>query len=237
MQLFYSDNITSNTITLDAEEARHCMKVLRKKVGDTIQVVDGKGSLYHCTITKTGKKHCTAKIDRKQNQYGKRDYHLSIAIAPTKNINRFEWFLEKATEIGIDTIQPVIAKHSERKRLKTDRLNKILVSAMKQSGKAYLPELKELITIGDFFKSFKENVQKFIATCEVENAAHLKDHYKIGSDAMILIGPEGDFSTEEIRRAQQAEFEPISLGESRLRVETAGIVACHTISLMNEVSL
>ncbi|MBE9491864.1 MAG: RNA methyltransferase, partial [Bacteroidetes bacterium] len=156
-----------------------------------------------------------------------------LAIAPTKNINRFEWFLEKATEIGIDEISPIICDHSERKTLKTDRLNKILITAIKQSIKVYLPKLNSPLTFNEFIQKPCSSF-KFIACIDEEHQLNLKKAYQKGKDVVIIIGPEGDFSREEIKLAKELKYLPISLGKSRLRTETAAIVACHTIQLLNE---
>lgn len=234
MQLFYSRNIEQDYLTLDPDEASHCTKVLRKGIGDLIEVVDGMGNLYKCAITEISRKSCLAKIIERQPEFGKRNYAITIGMAPTKNMARFEWFLEKATEIGIDEINPLITERSERRQLKMERLNKLLVSAMKQSGKAYLPKLNPLVSFSEFVNMEVATKQQFIATCELDHLNHLKSQYKKGSDVVVLIGPEGDFSEEEIQLAVNKSYYPISLGKSRLRVETAGVVACHTISLMNE---
>ena len=237
MQLFYSLNITgSEAIVLDAEESRHCAKVLRKRPGDKIEVVDGKGNLYLCRLLHVDVKVCKAEVISVKKNYGKRNFNLSIAMAPTKNVSRFEWFLEKATEIGIDEVVPLLTGRCERTHVNLERLNKILVSAMKQSGKAFLPRLQEPVDYVKFMKSLApgNSCLRFIATCDRENSIHLKDAYSKGSDALVLIGPEGDFTDEEVELAVKYNFQPISLGPARLRVETAGIVAGHTVNLLNE---
>lgn len=233
MFLFYSDNIKDNIAELPQEEAMHCVKTLRKKVGDTIHFVDGKGSLYTGEIIGTGKKSCTIGIKTVDFQAERRP-KIHIAIAPTKNINRFEWFLEKATEFGIDEITPLLCFHSERKNIRLDRLEKVVLSAMKQSLKSYLPKLNDLTTFKDFINSEKiTESQKIIAHCQTGREGHLQDLYKVGQNATILIGPEGDFAEAEIKIALQQQFQPISLGEARLRTETAGIAACHIFNLKN----
>jgi len=240
MNLFFTQNINGNLAELDAEEARH-LKVMRKQSGDQLYFVDGKGGFYHGEIVDLGKKGCSVSILEHTPTYNKRKSYLHIAIAPTKNIARFEWFLEKATEIGIDEITPILCKHSERKNIRIDRLNKIVVSAMKQSVKAYLPKLNDLTAFDIFFKNlsahkaekkkneFKE--QKIIAYCNDENLKHLKEIKKPTLPTTILIGPEGDFSTKEIQFAKDQGFQGVSLGESRLRTETAGVVACTLLNL------
>jgi 16S rRNA (uracil1498-N3)-methyltransferase len=233
MHLFYTPDISENIYTLNEIESKHCIKVLRLGTNDTIQLIDGKGGFYNAKITEPNPKRCTVEITKTQKEFGKRNHYLHIAIAPTKNIDRFEWFLEKATEIGIDEITPILCEHSERKAIKPERLEKIIISAVKQSLKGYKPKLNELTNLDDFLKmNFKEN--KFIAHCEETNKILLKNNYNKGSNAIILIGPEGDFSPQEITLAKDNNFLEISLGESRLRTETAGVVACHTINLLNE---
>lgn len=232
MILFYTDDIDGNIARLDTEQARHCVQVLRKKEGDAISFVDGMGGFYEGIIHETGKKKCVIQIIKTQQGFNKRPFHLHIAIAPTKNINRLEWFLEKATEIGIDEITPIICHHSERRKLRTDRQRKILVAAMKQSLKAYLPRLNEPISFKQFIQQSRTNLVKYIAQ-GAENTA-LKDNYTAKKDVLLLIGPEGDFSKAEISMAFDNGFQGINLGKSRLRTETAGIVACHTLNLLNE---
>lgn len=233
MQLFFISEIKGNTVTLDPDESKHAAKVLRLSQGDRVQIVDGKGGFYEAEIIDAHPKHCMLTILDKKNEFGKTTFQLHIAIAPTKNIDRFEWFLEKCTEIGIDEITPVLSEHSERKVIKPERLEKILVSAMKQSVKAYLPQLNELTSFKELAsKSF--DGRKLIAHCIDSRKKHLKDIIKPGENALILIGPEGDFSPAEVEFALQNGFEDISLGNARLRTETAGIVACHIVNLVNE---
>lgn len=221
---------------LDSGESRHCLRVLRKKRGDRVQVVDGNGNLYEAEITGDRAKTCELKIISHEKNYGRRDFKVSIAIAIPKNTERFEWFLEKATEIGIDAIIPMLTEKSERSTLNTARLRKILVSAMKQSGKAYLPVLHEPSRFSDMMVSgILASEQKFIAVCSREHTLpHLKSKYQKGKDALVLIGPEGDFTGGEVKLAAASGFQPVSLGASRLRMETAGVVACHTVNLMND---
>ncbi len=237
MQLFYTTEIEGDIAKLNEEEARHCVQVLRKKLGDRINFIDGKGGFYQAEIIEARKKECILKIEKKIEAFGKRTFSLHIAIAPTKNIDRFEWFLEKATEIGIDEITPMICQRSERRKIRPDRLKKILLSATKQSVKAYLPKLNDLTKFDDLIK--KENLipgeQRFIATVYKNEASHLKELSKIGRKATILIGPEGGFSPEEIELANKNNFLAVKLGTSRLRTETAGVVACHTMNLLNGV--
>jgi 16S rRNA (uracil1498-N3)-methyltransferase len=233
MQLFYVPNISGSEIILDETESKHAIRVLRLQKGDQIQVVDGKGGFYMAEIADANPKKCRLTIVNSALDFGKRNFHLHIAIAPTKNIDRFEWFLEKATEIGIDEITPLLTSHSERKTINAERLEKILVSAMKQSLKAYLPQLHELTTFKELIINNKTE-NKFIAYCDEIQKIHLKDLATKGNNTLILIGPEGDFSPEEIKLAIENGFKVVSLGESRLRTETAGIVACHIVNLANE---
>ena len=232
MILFYTTDIDGNIAHLDAEQARHCVQVLRRKEGDEIKFIDGNGGFYEGIIQETGKKKCVIQILKSEQAFQKRPFHLHIAIAPTKNINRLEWFLEKATEIGIDEITPIICHHSERRKLRTDRLQKILIAAMKQSLKAYLPKLNEPLSFKQFIRLPRTTASKYIAQ-GAENIA-LKDNYVAKNDVLLLIGPEGDFSKEELILAFENNFQGINLGKSRLRTETAGIVACHTLNLLNE---
>ncbi|MCX6235906.1 MAG: 16S rRNA (uracil(1498)-N(3))-methyltransferase [Bacteroidetes bacterium] len=232
MQLFFTPDISKNNYILSPEESKHCIRVLRLKKGDTIYLTDGNGNLFSGILSDDNIRGCAIQIVSAQNEYGKKNYHLHIAIAPTKNIDRFEWFLEKATEIGINEITPLICEHSERRTVNTERLNKILVSALKQSLKAYLPELNQPVRFNNFIKE-KRDSQKLIAWYDEKNLL-MKETYNKGKDVVVLIGPEGDFSSGEIRMAREAGFVAVNLGNSRLRTETAGVVACHTINLLNE---
>ena len=209
------------------------MRVLRLQAGDELEVVDGAGGYYLAVVTNPHPKHCEFQIKETITEYGKRDYRLHIAIAPTKNIERLEWFIEKCTEIGVDEITPILCRFSERKIIKPERLEKIIVSAAKQSLKAYFPILNPMCSFRDFIQQTTVS-QKFIAHCYEQDKQLLQRVYQKSSDAVILIGPEGDFSPEEVQAAIQHQFQPVSLGSSRLRTETAGIAACHTISLINE---
>ena len=209
------------------------MRVLRLQAGDELEVVDGAGGYYFAVVTNPHPKHCEFQIKETITEYGKRDYRLHIAIAPTKNIERLEWFIEKCTEIGVDEITPILCRFSERKIIKPERLEKIIVSAAKQSLKAYFPILNPMCSFRDFIQQTTVS-QKFIAHCYEEDKQLLQRVYQKSFDAVILIGPEGDFSPEEVQAAIQHQFHPVSLGSSRLRTETAGIAACHTVALMNE---
>ncbi len=232
--MFYAPDI-DNSFILPEEESQHAVKVLRLQSGDHIELVDGKGGYYKAEIVLPHHKRCEIRILEKQSEFHKRPYRLHIAIAPTKNIERLEWFAEKVTEIGIDEITPVICQFSERKIVKQERLEKILISAMKQSLKAYLPQLNEQCTFDEFLKR-TEPGQCFIAHCyDGQTKKNLSSAYIPRQNTTLLIGPEGDFSPAEVEKALKAGFIPISLGESRLRTETAGVVACHTINLLSEI--
>lgn len=233
MQLFYIPEISGNHITLNTEESKHAVKVLRLTAGEFIQIVDGKGGFYQAEISDANPKKCGIIIRNVELNYGKKNFYLHIAIAPTKNIDRFEWFLEKCAEIGIDEITPIIAEHSERKVIKPERLQKILVSAMKQSVKAYLPKLNQLTTFNELIRHNLE-AKKFIAHCNPGEKTHLKKLVEKNVKTIVLIGPEGDFSPNEVALAKDKGYTEISLGDARLRTETAGIVACHIVNLANE---
>ena len=230
--MFYCPDIL-HSFTLSEEESQHAVRVLRLQTGDELELVDGAGGYYKAVISNPHPKHCEFVIKETFTEFGKRDYRLHIAIAPTKNIERLEWFIEKCTEIGIDEITPVICRFSERKIIKPERLEKIIVSAAKQSLKAYFPILNPMCSFRDFIQQTTVS-QKFIAHCYEQDKQLLQRVYQKSSDAVILIGPEGDFSPEEVQAAIQHQFQPVSLGSSRLRTETAGIAACHTVALMNE---
>jgi 16S rRNA (uracil1498-N3)-methyltransferase len=234
MQLFYNPNISENdtSFNFDKEESKHIAKVLRKKSGDDLNITNGKGWLFKAELTIANIKNCSVNITSKSLQK-KRKYNLHLAVAPTKMNDRYEWFLEKATEIGIDTITPIICDHSERKVIKTDRFEKIIQSAMKQSLQYYMPQLKTAITYAEFI-SLEHSNQRFIAHCEEADKKSFKSQLKQGEDYLILIGPEGDFSVKEIEMALQRGFIPVTLGETRLRTETAAIAACHSVAFINE---
>ena len=231
MQIFYTPDIAANP-ELPEEEAGHCIRVLRLTEGDEILLTDGKGVFYKAAISRAHHTHCEVSILESWQQPALWNFRLHIAVAPTKNMDRMEWFAEKATEIGIDAITCLNCRFSERREIKPARLEKILVSAMKQSQKATLPQLEGMTD----FKSFVSQPfdgRKFIAHCENGDKTLLKQTYRPGENVLVLIGPEGDFSPEEIELALKKGFEPISLGESRLRTDTAALVACHTIHVLN----
>jgi 16S rRNA (uracil1498-N3)-methyltransferase len=234
MQLFYNPSITetATSFVFDKEESKHIIKVLRKKEGDVLHVTNGLGFLFTTEITIASDNKCTVKINSFENQQAPK-HKLHLAVAPTKMNERYEWFLEKATEIGIREITPILCDHSERKVIKTDRFQKILESAMKQSLHYYLPKLNEPIAFKEFLKK-EHSGQKFIAHCEETDKKSLKNELKTNEDVTILIGPEGDFSVNEIQMALDHNFIPVSLGATRLRTETAAIVACHSVVFKNE---
>ncbi len=224
MQLFLSTQINGNFITLSEEESWHCIKVLRHVGGDEIAVIDGVGGFYKGTITEGHPKHCVVQITHSEQQYNKRPYYLHLAIAPTKNSDRIEWFAEKAVEAGVDEISFVYCKNSERKIIKTDRVKKVIESAVKQSVQAYLPKVNELIAFNDFVKQQADiNIKKLIAHCRDKQTPVLSAHIHQQQKVLCLIGPEGDFTTDEIELALKSGFEPVSLGINRLRTETAGV--------------
>ena len=234
MQLFYKSDINSDieTFFFDKEESKHIIKVLRKKENDILHVTNGLGFLFIVAIILASDSKCTVKIiEIKKSETPK--YRLHLAVAPTKLNDRYEWFLEKATEIGVTEITPIICDHSENKFLKTDRFAKIILTAMKQSNQLYLPILNEPIAYGIFIAKTFEG-QKIIAHCEENDKKSLKNILKINENITILIGPEGDFSPNEIKKALDNNFEAVSLGNTRLRTETAAIVACNTVALLNE---
>ncbi|MCR8668206.1 16S rRNA (uracil(1498)-N(3))-methyltransferase [Aestuariibaculum sp. M13] len=234
MQLFYNPDITENTaqFSFDKEESKHIVKVLRKSIGDTLHITNGNGWLFTAEITVADIKNCLVKITSKTLQ-PKRNCHLHLAVAPTKMNDRYEWFLEKATEIGIESVTPVFCDHSERKVIKADRFEKILQSATKQSLNCYMPKLNEAISFKEFISQNFEG-DLFIAHCEETDKKSLKQELKSNTNVTILIGPEGDFSTKEIELAIANKFIPVTLGETRLRTETAAIVACHSVAFVNE---
>jgi 16S rRNA (uracil1498-N3)-methyltransferase len=236
MHYFYTPHIEGNRAVLDEEEAAHCAQVLRMKAGDPIHFVDGKGHWYEGILAESHKKKCVIDIQKSRAEVLPHQVQIHIAIAPTKNMDRMEWFLEKATEIGIHRITPIICQRSERKIIRLDRLEKILVAAMKQSLKATLPILEEAQPFGSWIKNLTIQPQTlaYIAYCNETERIPLQTTYEAGKNVILLIGPEGDFHPNEVTVAKAAGFTGVSLGPSRLRTETAGIVGCHILNLMNE---
>lgn len=232
MHVFYTPEIAVNP-ELPEEEAAHCLRVLRLTVGDEVMLTDGKGLFYKAVISAATGKRCQVKVVESIEQEPFWKGHLHLAMAPTKNMDRIEWFAEKATEIGFNELSFLNCRFSERKVIKTERIEKIVVSAVKQSLKAYKPVVNEMMDFSRFMeKDFSG--QKFIAHCYEGEKPLLKDVLVPGQDALVLIGPEGDFSMEEVQKAEAAGFRAISLGKSRLRTETAALVAVHTMNLFNQ---
>ena len=235
MNLFYAPDILQ-TLALPEEESQHCVKVLRMKAGEYIHIIDGVGGLYEAEIIEAHPKRTQISIISEQHEYGRRPFRLHLAVAPTKNIDRFEWFVEKATEIGFDELTPLCCRYSERKVIKPERIEKILVSAAKQSLKAYVPRLNPMTTFKDFINSsslLTPHSSLFIAHCYDQPKQHLFNACQPGGDVIVMVGPEGDFSEEEVELALCNSFQAITLGESRLRTETAGVVACHLVTVAN----
>ncbi|NNE31674.1 MAG: 16S rRNA (uracil(1498)-N(3))-methyltransferase [Winogradskyella sp.] len=234
MQLFYNPNISNSdtTFSFNKDESRHIVKVLRKKVGDTLFITNGNGWLFEAVLISAEHKNCIVNIKTQQLQK-KRDFNLHLAVAPTKMNDRYEWFLEKATEIGIEEITPIICDNSERKTVKLERFERIIQSAMKQSLQCYLPKLNAPLTFHEFV-NMQRSGQKFIAHCEDSNKKSLKSELNVNQDCTLLIGPEGDFNVKEIEIALQQNYIPVTLGETRLRTETAAIAACHSVAILNE---
>ena len=235
MNLFYAPDILQ-TLALPEEESQHCVKVLRMKAGEHIHIIDGVGGLYEAEIIEAHPKRTQISIISEQHEYGCRPFRLHLAVAPTKNIDRFEWFVEKATEIGFDELTPLCCRYSERKVIKPERIEKILVSAAKQSLKAYVPRLNPMTTFKDFINSsslLTPHSSLFIAHCYDQPKQHLFNACQSGGDVIVMVGPEGDFSEEEVELALRNSFQAITLGESRLRTETAGVVACHLVTVAN----
>ena len=244
MELFYTDNISAGSCTLPEEESVHCVKVLRHKAGDEVFVIDGEGTLLRCSLLDASPKAARLIVLDAQKGWGSHPYHLTMAVCPTKNIDRYEWFAEKATELGFDCLVPTIGEHSERRTVKDERLRKILLSAAKQSLKASIPQVSETVSVSDFIRSHRDSqATKLIAYCfedpDVPRIS-IKDVLQssiLSSDAsaqscpqiIILIGPEGDFSRQEAALALECGFRPVHLGASRLRTETAAITAVQAV--------
>lgn len=231
MTLFYQPRIKEGERILDPDESRHCVKVLRHKAGDALNLTDGFGSFYEAIITSDDSRRCEFEITG-ERRVPEKNYRVHAAVAPTRNLDRTEWFVEKAVEIGIDIISFMRCAHSERTIVKTDRLQKVAVSAMKQSFRATLPEIRPIIPFANFIRSVTEE-QRFIAIANLNDPKHLIQLARGGSSCCILIGPEGDFSTEEIEQALESRFKAAGLGDHRLRTETAALAAIHSVHLVN----
>lgn len=234
MHLFYTPDIQlkDDNYLLSEEESKHCIKVLRLKLEDKVILINGQGGWFKAEITDAHPKRTLVTILSVIPNFNQRNHYLHIAIAPTKNIERLEWFLEKATEIGIDEITPILCAHSERRDLKIERLSKRITAAMKQSLKAYHPKLNALTPFNEFIQRI-DHKHKFIAHCMEGEKAYLQEILTPSSSCTILIGPEGDFSPLEVQQASQLDFVPISLGEARLRTETAALAACFEVNYLN----
>lgn len=241
MEIFYSKNISEGVTVLDSEESGHCIKVLRHRQGDSINVVDGHGMLFRCTITDANPKGVVFTIDEAIENYGSHNYILHMAVAPPKNIDRFEWFAEKVTEVGVDCITPIFGEYSERKVFKPERVERILISAAKQSHKGAIPELRPATGVKEFLEQESgDDAVRLICYCdEVESLGAVKKSISEvipqGKEkgVTIMIGPEGDFSRSEIALAIEKGWQPVSLGDSRLRIETAALVAAAAVYIRN----
>ena len=231
MVVFYSPNVLE-TNALTEEESYHCTKVLRMREGDVVQVTDGKGNMYEAKIVLPDAVHTMLAIRSVISDFGKRRYRLHLAVAPTKNIDRFEWLVEKAVEIGVDRITPLLCQHSERRTVKTERLEKIALAAAKQSLKAYIPQIDPMTRFAEI-TAHSDDEQRFVAHCYDMSKENLFDACRPRQSTVVLIGPEGDFSTEEVEQALAAGFRSVSLSDSRLRTETAGIVAANIAAVRN----
>jgi 16S rRNA (uracil1498-N3)-methyltransferase len=234
MQVFYAPNITNNSFYLDEKESKHCIRALRMVRGDHVRMIDGKGNLYEGVISNPDPKKCRISITNINHSFEKRDYRINIAISPIKNHERFEWFIEKSVEIGVDEITPLICHNTEKTNLKTDRINNLIISAMKQSLKAVKTELQAKCFFSEFIR---QNIQgvKIIAHCnESILRKSFAEAYEKSKDVVIMIGPEGDFTPEEINQAMDNGFISAHLGPSRLRTETAGVAACHSVYFINQ---
>ncbi|RYG05193.1 MAG: 16S rRNA (uracil(1498)-N(3))-methyltransferase [Chitinophagaceae bacterium] len=235
MHIFYTPDIANDTYTLNEEESKHCSRVLRLDVGDVVHLIDGVGGLYEAELTNISKKNVQLKVVNKQSDFGKRNHYLHIAIAPTKNIDRLEWFLEKATEIGIDEITPIICDRSERKIVKDERLEKVVTSAVKQSLTAYHPKVNPAINFAQFLK-LPTNANKLMAHCMEGEKLFVNQQLKPGEPCLLLIGPEGDFSPAELELALQNGYKPVTLGNTRLRTETAALAGCFEVNFLNRIN-
>ena len=224
--------IQNNVAILNEDESLHCVKVLRHKVGDIIQVIDGNGTRAIGKIEAAHAKQCAVSLTDKEVVKQTRNYKLHVAIAPTKNIERIEWFVEKAVEIGIDEISFIKCKNSERTVIKDDRLKKVAEAAVKQSQQSYIPKMNPIIDFKEFIKKNSSDV-KLIAHCEKESKQHIKKFISTNKTFTVLIGPEGDFTKDEIALALSLNYSPVALGESRLRTETAGLFACGAFASIN----
>lgn len=234
---FFAPDI-EKTLTLPESDSQHCIRVLRRREGDEIEVIDGKGFSYLCRIVDAHSKHAVVEIVEKRKSDLPWSYNVEIAVAPTKLMDRMEWMTEKLTEIGVNKITPLLCEHSERKEIKTERLEKIAISAMKQSLKATLPTIAPMTAIRKYVESLPENYDRFVAYCDKSIDRVILSHaIKPNRDTVVLIGPEGDFSPAEVKMLLDNGFKPVSLGDCRLRTETAAINACDTIHIVNQLNI
>ena len=236
MQLFYAPEISLPRYTLSEEESKQCVRVLRMTVGDELHLTDGKGNMYRCKVVSDNAKRCEVEVVETTPEYERMSYGLTMCVAPTKIIDRFEWFLEKATEIGVSEVYPLECDHSERRQIKLEREEKVITAAVKQSLKAYHPVLHDMTSVRDIITMDFEG-EKYIAHCDSSfgERPYLGNLVKKGANTLILIGPEGDFSKEEINFALQNGFKAISLGRERLRTETAAVVATTVVATINKL--
>lgn len=232
MHIFYTPDIDSDDYLLSEQESKHASKVLRLVDGDNILLIDGHGGRYEATIVGRDGKRTMVHVESKLSEEARSSHRLHMAIAPTKSMERLEFFLEKATEIGVDEITPLLCRFSERKVIKQERLERIVVAAAKQSVKSFMPKLNPLTTVKDFVDKV-QGEGKYICHCYDQDKSPLKEITLSASDSVVMVGPEGDFSLEEVELAQAKGFKAVALGKERLRTETAGIVACHTVNLMH----
>jgi 16S rRNA (uracil1498-N3)-methyltransferase len=233
MQIFYSSYVSGNNALFTREESAHCLRVLRMRPGDSLSFTDGKGTLYEGVISTDDPKGMTVKVISKKRDPFLRSYRLHVAISPLKNDDRFEWFIEKSVEAGIDVITPLICSRSEKRKIRRERLESIILSAMKQSGRCQLPELAEPQTFQNFLQKSIDG-KKIIATCDSSfDRISITEAFRQGEDVTVLIGPEGDFTPDEVKAAAETGFQTVHMGNSRLRTETAGLAACFSVSLAN----
>jgi 16S rRNA (uracil1498-N3)-methyltransferase len=236
MQLYFTYKIENNYAFLDEEEMQHAVKTLRKKQGDRLHLMDGKGNFYEAEISEIAKREVKLRILSTKPTVLPWNFDLHLAVAPTKNADRLEWMLEKVVEMGINSYTPLLCRHSERKQLRVDRLEKIAMAAAKQSQKSILPKINELTDFEKFVRSCNAD-QRYIAHCQSDDLEPLRNAFKFspGTSVLVLIGPEGDFSPDEVALAVSLGFKAVGLGKSRLRTETAGIAACHTLQLFGDI--
>lgn len=235
MHLFYTPDIVEEDefYQLTEEESKHAIRVLRLNIDDEVWLTDGKGTMILAKLIDNHPKRCNLQVVKRIDEYAKRNYRLHMAVAPTKNISRFEWFLEKATEIGVDEITPILCEHSERNSVKIERLNKVITAAVKQSLKAYHPKLNSLKKFSDVLKE-KREAKMLLAWCNATEEDRIEKFAEAKEDILIFIGPEGGFSEREIEEARNVDVELVSISSSRLRTETAAIVACHSVAFINK---